>query len=72
MRLDRTARSGRPGSRDPKLTYGDWHTVIEAIQGFVERYQGVDFMYNVYGEDENDSLAVGALMKLRAPPTESS
>lgn len=72
VRLDSTARSVRPGSHDPRLTYGDWHTAIEAIQGFVEHYQGVDFLYNVYGADDYYSLALGALMKLRPPPKESS
>ena len=67
-----TPRNVRPGSRDPKLTYGEWCTALLAIQGFVERYQGKVFLYNVFHGDENDSWAVGRLMKLRAPPTEIS
>ncbi len=61
VRLDRTARDSRP--REPKLTYGDWYNALTAIQGFVEHYQGIDFLYNVYGEDQEFALAVGALRR---------
>ena len=72
VRLEMTPRNVRPGSRDPKLTYGVWCTALEAIQGFVERYQGRDVLFNVYGDDENYSLALGRLWKMVRPPTESS
>ena len=68
MRLDRTAKNSRP--REPKLTYGDWCDVITAIQGFVEHYQGIDFLYIVFGEDEDSTLAVGGLRKQSRPPEE--
>ena len=61
VRLDRTATNSRPG--EPKLTYGAWYDALSAIRGFVEHYPRIDFLYNVYGEDEDFSLAVGALRK---------
>ncbi len=68
MRLNRTARFSRP--REPRLTYGDWCNAITAIQGFVEHYQGIDFLYNVYGEDEDLVLALGGLRKQSRSPAE--
>ena len=64
-----TARNARPG--EPRLLmYGDWCTALTAIQGFVEHYLGLDFLYNVYGDDEGLSLALGALRKYSLPPSE--
>ena len=68
VRLDRTAKNSRP--REPKLTYGDWYDALTAIQGFVEHYQGIDFLYNVFGEDEDFTLAVGGLRKQSRSPSE--
>lgn len=72
VRIDRTPRNARPRSRDPRLTYGDWCNAIGAMQGFLDHYEGIDFLYNIYGEDEDYSLALGALRKLSRPPAESS
>lgn len=64
--LQRTARNIRRGE-PTLLTYGDWCTAVMAIQGFVEHYRGIDFLYNVYGDNEGVSLALGALRNTRAP-----
>ena len=66
MRLDRTAKQSRP--REPNLTYGDWYNALTAIEGFVEHYQVLDFLYYVFGEDRDFTLAVGGIRKNRALP----
>ena len=67
-----TPRNARPGSQDPRLTYLDWFDALGVIQGFVEHYQGKSFLFNVYGVDQDYSLAVGSIHKLLRPPAESN
>ena len=50
--------------------YGDWCTAITAMQGFVQHYLGIDFLFNVFGDDEGLPLALGMLRKFYAPPSD--